>query len=225
MGGTDEESNLVSLTAREHFICHKLLTKVYPHEPKLIHAFWAMVTMKKEGRTYKITSRDFQTAREGYSKYISERYKGVLPDSFRIQQQKQKMEAMERRMVKIKSFVYMLPVLISSLEYMERAESIRGYYDYIDRLIQVELRYLTMKSPEYREKMSESKKGQIPTNITKVEQLDLKSGRVLKTFNSLDEASFEMIGIWKRGSIIGRAVKRNGTVWGFKWRKKETPYI
>ena len=30
MGGTDDKSNLVKLTAREHYIAHKLLTKIYP---------------------------------------------------------------------------------------------------------------------------------------------------------------------------------------------------
>ena len=30
LGGTDDKSNLVKLTAKEHFICHLLLTKMYP---------------------------------------------------------------------------------------------------------------------------------------------------------------------------------------------------
>ncbi len=38
LGGTDELSNLVYLTAEEHFVAHQLLVKVYPKEPKLIYA-------------------------------------------------------------------------------------------------------------------------------------------------------------------------------------------
>ena len=44
-GGGDHEFNLVRLTAREHFICHWLLTKIYPlgsMHSKAIHAFAMM---------------------------------------------------------------------------------------------------------------------------------------------------------------------------------------
>ena len=42
LGGTDDKSNLVELTAREHFIVHKLLCKIYPNEHKLVYAYWMM---------------------------------------------------------------------------------------------------------------------------------------------------------------------------------------
>ena len=35
VGGTDEPSNLVSLTAEEHFLAHQLLVKLYPNNAKL----------------------------------------------------------------------------------------------------------------------------------------------------------------------------------------------
>lgn len=38
MGGSDEPSNLVSLTPEEHFIAHLLLVKIYPRESKLVYA-------------------------------------------------------------------------------------------------------------------------------------------------------------------------------------------
>lgn len=38
MGGTDDCSNIVSLTAREHFLAHQLLVKMYPREGGLIAA-------------------------------------------------------------------------------------------------------------------------------------------------------------------------------------------
>lgn len=44
-GGGDESSNIVRLTAREHFICHWLLTKIHPSgymHNKAIHAFAMM---------------------------------------------------------------------------------------------------------------------------------------------------------------------------------------
>ena len=42
LGGTDETNNLVQLTLREHFICHKLLVKIYPNNSSLIYALWIM---------------------------------------------------------------------------------------------------------------------------------------------------------------------------------------
>lgn len=39
LGGEDTEENLVKLTFKEHFICHRLLTKIYPKENKMHYAF------------------------------------------------------------------------------------------------------------------------------------------------------------------------------------------
>jgi hypothetical protein len=38
LGGSDEKSNLIKLTPEEHFIAHKLLTKIYPNNLKLLYA-------------------------------------------------------------------------------------------------------------------------------------------------------------------------------------------
>ena len=43
LGGDDYSENLVLLTAREHFIAHKLLTKIYPDNKKLIFALWCFL--------------------------------------------------------------------------------------------------------------------------------------------------------------------------------------
>jgi len=65
MNGTDDDSNLVGLTAKEHFICHKLLTEIYPDENKLHYASWMMATMKdKKGRDYRVGAREYQRLRE-----------------------------------------------------------------------------------------------------------------------------------------------------------------
>lgn len=38
MGGTDDSTNLVSLTPEEHYLCHQLLVKIFPGEKKLVYA-------------------------------------------------------------------------------------------------------------------------------------------------------------------------------------------
>jgi hypothetical protein len=65
MGGTDEDDNIVELTAREHFIVHKLLTEIYPNENKLHYAAFLMAKMKDvHGRDYRVGSREYQRLKE-----------------------------------------------------------------------------------------------------------------------------------------------------------------
>lgn len=98
IGGTDNIDNLVKLTLREHYICHKLLTKIYPENKKIIHAFW-MITITTmgalkslyENNIYRtdgtiinrikhfmydesklvISSRDYEYAKEAYRKMMN----------------------------------------------------------------------------------------------------------------------------------------------------------
>jgi len=59
LGGSDDSSNLVALTAREHFIAHLLLARIYGG------SMWHAVTiMKKDGRG---SSRSFEIARKQLS--------------------------------------------------------------------------------------------------------------------------------------------------------------
>lgn len=50
MGGGNEIENLVKLTAKEHFLVHRLLTLIYPYNSSLIYAYWAMCGLPKENR-------------------------------------------------------------------------------------------------------------------------------------------------------------------------------
>jgi len=49
MGGTDEQDNLVTLTAEEHYVAHQLLVKMYPGNGKLVHAA-QMMTVSSSGQ-------------------------------------------------------------------------------------------------------------------------------------------------------------------------------
>lgn len=67
------KSNIVLLTAREHFFCHQLLTKIYPG-PQMFLALCAFISRPntdiKEG--YKITSREYERIRILYSNYLKD---------------------------------------------------------------------------------------------------------------------------------------------------------
>jgi len=75
LGGSNDPSNLVDLTAREHFICHWLLTKMYTDDDrgKMINAMYMMRGQSIYQKRYesKITSRIYDKLREEYSRYIS----------------------------------------------------------------------------------------------------------------------------------------------------------
>lgn len=66
IGGADTRDNLVQLTAREHFIAHYLLAKMYP-DTGLPHALWRMAN---NGRS--VCSKTYEIARKLHAKRISE---------------------------------------------------------------------------------------------------------------------------------------------------------
>ena len=65
MGGDDSENNLTVLTAKEHYLAHLLLTKIYDNS-SLMYAFGMMQTStKKMKRRY--TSGQYQKMKHSYS--------------------------------------------------------------------------------------------------------------------------------------------------------------
>jgi hypothetical protein len=62
LGGNDDEENLVLLTAREHFVCHKLLTYIHKNNRKIACAFHKM-TFGNSNKCIK-KSYDYKYARE-----------------------------------------------------------------------------------------------------------------------------------------------------------------
>jgi hypothetical protein len=79
LGGSNDKENLVRLTAREHFIIHKLLCEIYPNESKLHYAVWLMANMKGDNqlRDYKIGSKEYQKIRETFSLIHSKKMLGI----------------------------------------------------------------------------------------------------------------------------------------------------
>lgn len=78
MGGGNEKENLVELTAREHFICHWLLSRIYPENAKIIYAFWAMCNQKnaKQKQRHISSSRAYQEAKKVFSELHSKTRRG-----------------------------------------------------------------------------------------------------------------------------------------------------
>ena len=71
LGGEDNKENLVKLTAREHFLCHRLLCEIYPKETKLWYALFLMAIGKQSTkREYKLSSRSYEKLRLEFIKNI-----------------------------------------------------------------------------------------------------------------------------------------------------------
>lgn len=68
LGGSDSKHNIVSLTAREHFVAHQLLVKMYPDEPKLVYAAH-MMTVGYNGK--RVHNRMYEWLRRRHSKVLS----------------------------------------------------------------------------------------------------------------------------------------------------------
>ena len=72
MGGSNKKSNLVDLTAREHYVCHRLLTKMV-QDPEIMRKAWsafrAVSLMDPLGgkRLIKMTSHLFEELRKTHA--------------------------------------------------------------------------------------------------------------------------------------------------------------
>jgi hypothetical protein len=81
LGGSNSKNNLVNLSAREHFICHWLLTKcVSTNVEKMKYALWLMMNMQNNHQThrYKVNSRTYQRLKEELSTTFSNQHKGRI---------------------------------------------------------------------------------------------------------------------------------------------------
>lgn len=80
LGGTNDDDNLVDLTAREHFIIHKLLYFIYPDNDKLFFAYRMMALQTSSltnKRTYLVSSHEFERLRLEHSIRVSKNQKGI----------------------------------------------------------------------------------------------------------------------------------------------------
>jgi hypothetical protein len=69
LGGTNTEENLVLLSGREHYVCHKLLTYIYSNNRGIILAFIRMLYSKNFEKIF--SSKDYEFAKEMLSKQMT----------------------------------------------------------------------------------------------------------------------------------------------------------
>jgi len=70
LGGSNDACNLVALTAREHFICHWLLTKMLPsgkHQWKMLYAFTSFNRTNNHQQRHRPTSKQYEIMKKSAS--------------------------------------------------------------------------------------------------------------------------------------------------------------
>lgn len=80
MGGSNGGNNIVSLLAKEHYMCHLLLTKIYPENNGLVLAFHMMLI--SSSYQHRITSRKYKFLKERHSEIMSINQTGALNSQF-----------------------------------------------------------------------------------------------------------------------------------------------
>ena len=94
MGGGNAKENLAVLTAREHFVAHRLLAKMHPESNKLWYALRCMSTYSKYGR---IPSRVYELIRKEYAIRRSAETKGIPTGRIQSAETKEKRAVKNRR--------------------------------------------------------------------------------------------------------------------------------
>ena len=86
LGGGNTPENLIKLTAREHFICHLLLTHMYVNDrnahAKMVKAFRMMVMVKGTGQNRYTPSREYNRLKHEYSRIQSDSQTGSKNNQF-----------------------------------------------------------------------------------------------------------------------------------------------
>jgi hypothetical protein len=71
-------SNIILLTAKEHFVAHKLLCEIYPDNHKLVYAYFMMCNMvnSTNDKKYIVSSKEYERLRVTFSNFLSVNSKG-----------------------------------------------------------------------------------------------------------------------------------------------------
>lgn len=207
MGGSNDNSNTVVLTHKEHFVCHHLLTKFTENvdRSKMIFAFWNMINKWGRKHTdYKINSRTYAQLREEVAQLISKNNKGKsypVTDKTKKLQSEMKMGSKNPMYGKVASNRGMSRPGIGGRKKgttwtdaerrsHETTRSQPGYYDYL-------------KDPRRGEKISKSQKGRIGTSAGKTW---FNNGIVETYANECPE-----------GFVLGRLYREQTGKRGMKW--------
>lgn len=166
MGGSDEPDNLITLSLREHFLCHWMLYKAYPKHLGLASAFLQMVNKNSKTnkpQDFKITSRVYEQLKIAVYQMLSEHMTNRVyvknADNETFYMSKEEYAAQSDIVFHTKGKIYVFDkqteswVYISSIEYQTNKDRYitrlsRELYDHKKELDVNLFRYLDLDSNE-----------------------------------------------------------------------------
>jgi hypothetical protein len=202
LGGLNDKENLIELTAREHFLCHRLLCEIHPKNEKLKHALFLMSIgkQKTKDKHYIISSRVYERLKQEYSK--------MLTGKKHSKKTKQKMSDSSKGIKK------------SEEAKKKMSESRKGHPMYTNEWKEkISQGNLGRKvSNETKKILSERKKGNTNRRKT-VLQYD-KKGNFIKEWNSVLEAALSLNK--KTGAAITEVCNgKRKSIFGYIWKYKK----
>jgi len=205
LGGSDDSNNIVSLTYREHFLAHWILTKIYSgdQQKRMRYALYRMST-KSDSNNRIISSWQYTIARK--AKHLAtlgnEYGRGHKPSAERIEILKQTMK--NNKMALGHRFLY------TEEQKERRREQMKGNKNGRGNLGKI-------RSPETRIKIGDSCRGGKSSNSRSV--LCLNDGKI---YLSMSEAA-KFYGIaWQSISRICRGERKSTKGYKFCYQEKGT---
>lgn len=199
-GGTDDISNLVELTPREHYIAHKLLYKINPTKSRA--AAWHVMTIDKTGKRY-INSHEVAKARKAFIESISGKNNPMYGKGYLISGDKNPFYGKTHsEETKIKLSKTKLGTKRSEASKLKQAESLRGY----------------KQSEEHKRKISESNKGKLLSKQSRIKISEtLKNKEKIKCQYCNHHNSISMHSRW-HGDNCKSNPKNSSVNWIIFWQ-------
>ena len=198
MGGSNDKANIVRLTAREHFIIHWLLYRMYQKNVKLAIAFFRCAKINYMDRGFIPSSRSYEEARIAQSIAISKINKGRVVSERELANHKKANQMFRGKKLtqahKDKVSATRIKKGISPWNKGKKADI--KQYDSRRGVKRLPI------SEETRAKMSSAKKGRDPINRIKIAMVN-SNGDIVKTYKSLQDAKIDGY------ATCARAAKKN----------------
>jgi hypothetical protein len=218
MGGTDEDTNLIELFAKEHFIAHKLLAQENPENEKIVYAYTMMAFAKNEKQErYELTPEEYEEAKVIFAKTKSENMMGENNPWYG-----KCFSEEAKRKIRESKIGDRNPNYGRHLTEEQKA-AIRKYHIGKSRPEEVKIKISQSKigsrhSEESKKKISEAHadvSGKNNPKARKVDQYD-KNGNYIRTWDYINQAATELN--INKSNISRCCNKKCNSAGGFIWR-------
>jgi hypothetical protein len=193
MGGGNEKENLTTLTAREHFIAHWLLARIYPKESGIRFSFWIMCNgfENSQQERYTVSSRTYSEARVMRSEAMKLRWRDPSYKESTIFKIRETFNSDEYRKKRsgIAKKLWETPL------YREKVESSKKSSEYKDLMSKRAIE--RWEDEGYRSEMSEKSKN-MWRDEKKREEMILGISKATKSEKFRKERSEHSLSLWKK---------------------------